>query len=118
MRSALLALALATSACIGGDIDDSLRRAEVLDVVSIDPLTDEVEFELVDRELTMLDNLDRLENPYLRLSRGGDLVIRDSAGSVVTDGEFFGAAPPDLRVSDRGGVVVKTMSTQNANISR
>jgi hypothetical protein len=103
------ALALAVSAVLGG-CDAALEgppyRAQIVDLVGIDPSTSEPTFSLVTREFSLLDDLDGLSAPQLRLYRGGTLFLREIAGSVVIDGRIEGAESPRLRYLVDDGVAI------------
>jgi hypothetical protein len=81
-------------------------RADVLDIVASDPDTGLSSFEIAERELGRLEDLDRLEGPDLTVRRGGELIVRQVNGSVVLDGRFEAAEEPRLRYAVEDGAVV------------
>ena len=97
--------ALAAAGCYGDPVGGPPYRAEIIDLVEIDPGTGEPEFALATREFSFLDDLESL-SPELRVYRGGTLRIREIAGSVVQDGSFSDPGAPDLRYTSDGGVAV------------
>ncbi len=97
---------LVASACGSPDPGAPPYRIEVVDVTTIDPATGASSFELAERELTTVDDLNRLSGRYFTLRRGGTLTARDVAGSIVLDAEFNNGKSPDLRFDIVDGVVV------------
>jgi hypothetical protein len=89
-----------------GELEGPPYRAQIIDIVSIDPSTSEPTFSLVTREFALLDDLDGLAAPQLRLFRGGTLYLREIAGSVVIDGRIEGAESPRLRYLVDDGVAI------------
>ncbi len=80
-------------------------RAQILDMVALDPATREPDYALVTREFRFLDDLDALSSPELRLVRGGTLLAQEVSGSVVI-GRFEGAKEPRPRYIVQDGVAV------------
>lgn len=107
MRTGALVAITCLTACAADEVAPGPPyRADVIEIVGVDPTSGVGEFELVERELWRLDDLEAMEGPELAVRRGGELVIRDIAGSVVIDGRFEAGGDPELRYAVEGGVVV------------
>ncbi|MGE0548366.1 MAG: hypothetical protein AB7O24_02255 [Kofleriaceae bacterium] len=96
----LAAAVVAACGCASPEAPGPPFQVFVVDLVSVDPVTGAGQFELAPRELTTVSDLDRLDGPYLRMLRGGELV--EQAGQVT----LRGGRDPGLRYSVEGGVVV------------
>lgn len=107
LLTSLLAFALGT-ACSGSDGDSASKpyKAQVIVLKSVDSATGSVRFGLETREFQTMTNLDRLEGDYIRVYRGGSIVIKEVKGSIVQPEKFSGGDAPDLRYRVENGVVI------------
>lgn len=81
-------------------------RAEVLAYSGFDGQAQAPAYELGVRELGTLADLDTLEGRWFTMRRGGELVFREVAGELVTDGRFVGGQDLALRYLLEGEVMV------------
>jgi hypothetical protein len=106
-----VAAAVVSSGCLDYELDGPPYRAQIVDVVDIDPETSRPSFALAVREFALLEDLDTLSSPELQVLRGGELLIREVPGGFVADRM---TADPNARlryVDDNGVAVARDYAT-------
>jgi hypothetical protein len=98
----LLALCAATACVSPGDVPGPPYEVVVLDRVA--PESDE--FSLQRRQLTSLDDFERLTAPSFRIRQAGVLLAEEIHGDLITAGSFEDDEAPALRYVVEDGVAV------------
>jgi hypothetical protein len=80
-----VAAALASAGCVDDVLGGPPYRAQVVDVVDINPENSRPSFALVERDFELLDDIETLSSPYLQVFRGGELYIHEVGGRFVAD---------------------------------
>jgi len=104
---ACLAAIVATATACGNEPETTLPvKAQVVTWLAFDQASETPTFGVREETLTGLTDFDGLTGAHVRILRGGELVAREVAGSVVLDGRFSKGQPPSLRYVLHDGVVV------------
>lgn len=98
--------ALTATACGNEPATTLPVKAQVVTWLGFDQASETPTFGVRNEVLSALTDFDGLTGSQVRIFRGGELVAREVAGSVVLDGRFSKGQEPSLRYVLQDGVVV------------
>lgn len=113
----ILCGAIFISACRKAEKASFPYTAQVLAFAGVDAATDAANFKLTTKTFSTLRNLDGLDGDHLKITRGGELAIKQINGSLIDPGSFKAGQSPSLRYKISNGVVIPKDYTTLAMLS-